>query len=128
MKPTYVVLSLTLTGLITFASHHGRADDAFSSITNATGKANSAVNNAQDAAAKAKAEAAATAKAQGLIDKAKSYIADKKYQPALDTLNKLKGMKLTTEQQTMVDGMKTQLKSLMAASDTGKSLGGLLNK
>jgi len=41
--------------------------------------------------------------AQGFIDQAKAYVRDKKYQPALDSLQKLTSFKLTDAQQNMVN-------------------------
>jgi hypothetical protein len=77
------------------------------------------------------APALAPDQAQGLIDKVKSLIAEKKYTEALAAIKDLSALTLTAEQQTMVDGLKAQIEQGMrdkAASDASKSVDGLLGK
>ena len=87
--------------------------------------------DAQKTAAEQTAKAAASTQIEGLIDKAKGLVTNEKYQDALNVVQQLSGMKLTSEQQTLVDGLKTQIQTALAkatgadaASALGNALGG----
>jgi hypothetical protein len=147
MKTKNIVSSLTLAGLmacIVGCDKTGETPPAPTPATNAaaapaapTGlKVDAAAADVKDTATKAADAAtktgAATATsaesaAQKLIDQAKSMVADKQYQPALDSLNKIGSLKLTAEQQTVVDNLKAQIQKLMAAQ-AGGALSGVLGK
>jgi hypothetical protein len=77
------------------------------------------------------ATAPVTDQAQGLIDKVKGLIAEKKYTEALAALKDLSALKLTEEQQKIVSDLKAQIEKAMqaqATSEATKSVGGLLGK
>jgi hypothetical protein len=74
----------------------------------------------------AKADAAKTsdnAKTQGLIDKAKSLVAESKFSDASSVVQQLAGLSLTSEQQKLVDGLKEQIQKALAAKATENAAG-----
>jgi len=102
--------------------------------TQAAAAAKSAATEVKQAAEEAKttlgkaAETAST-EAQGFIDQAKAYVKDQKYQDALAVVQKLGNLKLTAEQQQIVNDLKTQIQNYLAkktGADAASALGGAL--
>lgn len=69
--------------------------------------------------------------AQPLIDKAQSLVAAENYTGASDVLKELAALKLTPDQQKLVDDLKAQIQKAIAAQatpDATNAAGGLLGK
>jgi hypothetical protein len=85
---------------------------------------------AQQAADQATAQVKSTQdQAQGVIDQAQGLVKEQKNQEALSLLSKLANLKLTPEQQKLVDDLKAQIQSALAkaaASEASSALGGVL--
>ncbi len=92
-----------------------------------------AAGQAQTAASKLASEV--DAKAQGMIETAKKLVADSNWTQAMDILQQLKNLKLTPEQQSIIDSLTKQVQTHVmkaatdkAAGDATKSLNTLLKK
>jgi hypothetical protein len=81
-----------------------------------------------DAATTDGAKAADYANTQGLIDKAKSLLAEGKYSDAASVLQQLAGQSLSVDQTTLVDGLKEQIQRALAAKAAGNAADNLLKK
>lgn len=98
------------------------AKKAGDSVMDAVGKTAEAVKTEAGKvveSVKKTAEEAAPAKAQDLIDKAKTLVSDKKFQEASAALQQLGSLALTPEQQKLVDDLKEQIKKGLAAAGEG---------
>ena len=132
MKPIQLVVALALgVGLVACSKQESQtpASTAQPAAENIQKQAEAAAPAAQSAVAETASQA------QGLISKVQGYIADSKYSDAANVLKELSSMKLTPEQQKLVDDLTAQVQKAMAgaaASDASKkatdAVGGMLGK
>jgi len=144
MKPERILLSIAAACIVCLAGCSKAPPPAGNDAQNAAAPAADTVKQAAESA-KTTAEAAAadvtkqaqdtaaaaSGKAQEWIDKARSLIAENKFSDASSTLQQLAGMKLTDEQQKLVDGLKEQIQKALAAKATSEgasAVGNLLKK
>jgi hypothetical protein len=99
------------------------ADAAKAEAAKAAEAARVEAARAADAAKVEATKAANTAKTQGLIDKAKSLIAESKFSDASSVLQQLTGLSLTSDQQKLVDALKAQIQKALAAKATESAVG-----
>lgn len=147
MKTPNIIFSLTIAAMAVWASGcKEETKSATEQTQEAAGSANEAVTRTadavketgakvvQDVTDKAKELAApASAKAQELIDSAKSLVGAGKFQEALDKLKEIDGEKLSLNQQTVVDALKAQIEKALGATsktatDAAGAAGNLLKK
>ena len=132
MKPIQLVVALALgVGLVACSKQESQtpAPTAQPAAENIQKQAEAAAPAAQSAVAETASQA------QGLISKVQGYIADSKYSDAANVLKELSSMKLTFEQQKLVNDLTAQVQKAMAgaaASDASKkatdAVGGMLGK
>ncbi len=103
--------------------------EAQKSVPAVSAAAATAAQTMQAAATQAVASATSTAttQVQGLIEKAKGLVSNQKYQDALTVVQQLSSLQLTPDQQKLVDGLKAQIQSALAASATSNAASALGN-
>jgi len=107
------------------------ASEAVKAVSEAATDAQKAVQSAatQAVAQATSAASAASAQAQGLIDKATALVTDQKYPEAMSVVQQLSSLKLTPEQQKLVDDLKAKIQAALAkatAPDAASAVGNVL--
>lgn len=150
MKTNIISLVMAACALVLAVSGCGKKDEAAAPSTppapaSASETVKKALTNAQSQTevlkqkvdeVKTNAQAQATAlqsQAQGLLDQAKTLVAQKKWSEALALLNQLGGQSLTSEQKTLVQTLKDQAQKAIEAAtkakvteEAAKAVGGLV--
>ncbi len=130
-----ITIALTLCSILCFAAGCGKQDASTTpTTTDASKAATEAAKPAATAAETAKAAVTAVAteaasQADDLLKKAKSLADAQKYQDAANILQQLSSLKLTPEQQKLVDDLKALIQKALAkeaAAQGTKAVGDLL--
>lgn len=107
----------------TAADANKAADSTADAVAKTAEAAKAQAAKAAEAANAEAAKAADNSKAQELIDKAKSLVAENKFADASSVLQQLGGQSLSGEQQKLVDGLKEQIQKALAAKATAAAAG-----
>jgi hypothetical protein len=107
------------------------ATKAQESLKSAAPTAAPLVAAAPESASAPTATAAGTSAVQGILEHAKTLMAEKKYPEALNALSAFGNLNLSAEQQKLLTELKSKISNAMAAqagNEALKSVGGLLKK